>query len=244
MADHGEKNPHENHRARMQARVERDGLESLAEHEALEYLLYLSIPRQDTNELAHRLIQHFGSFCRVMEATEQELLEVKGVGTKSARLICTTTAFGRYYSMKCRKPRSNIAQTEDAIRYVKPLFWAQQNEIFYVIALDNQCTPITDLRVAEGISNHLMFNTKKLMRDVARINCPNVLLAHNHPGGLPIPSDADIRTTQALMDCLWQIGVHVVDHIIVAGEEACSLVQRGMMPTCMYERGRGAYSVR
>ena len=64
---------HEEHRARMYERVQRDGLDSLAEHEALEYLLFLSIPRQDTNELAHRLIKHFGSFCAVMEASEEEL---------------------------------------------------------------------------------------------------------------------------------------------------------------------------
>ena len=59
-----EENLHANHRARMQERVDRDGLDSLAEHEALEYLLFLSIPRADTNELAHRLINHFGDFCK------------------------------------------------------------------------------------------------------------------------------------------------------------------------------------
>ena len=88
-------NLHENHRARMQARVERDGLESLAEHEALEYLLYLSIPRMDTNELAHRLIEHFGDFCKVMEAEPEELAQVDGIGPKSAHLISTVMAYSR-----------------------------------------------------------------------------------------------------------------------------------------------------
>ena len=69
MADGKERPIHENHRARMQERVAHNGMESLAEHEVLEYMLYLAIPRQDTNPLAHRLIDHFGSFCRVMEAT-------------------------------------------------------------------------------------------------------------------------------------------------------------------------------
>ena len=82
---------HEEHRARMYERVQRDGLDSLAEHEALEYLLFLSIPRQDTNELAHRLIKHFGSFCAVMEAGEEELqkvlaflggLDIRGIAQK------------------------------------------------------------------------------------------------------------------------------------------------------------------
>ncbi len=76
-----EENLHANHRARMQERVDRDGLDSLAEHEALEYLLLLSIPRADTNALAHRLIQHFGDFCK-LEAEPRELMQVEGVGPK------------------------------------------------------------------------------------------------------------------------------------------------------------------
>ena len=103
-------NLHENHRARMQARVERDGLESLAEHEALEYLLYLSIPRMDTNELAHRLIEHFGDFCKVMEAEPEELAQVDGIGPKSAHLISTVMAYSRYYTLKSASPASRCAR--------------------------------------------------------------------------------------------------------------------------------------
>ena len=98
MADGKERPIHENHRARMQERVAHNGMESLAEHEVLEYMLYLAIPRQDTNPLAHRLIDHFGSFCRVMEATPQELMQVKGVGPRSAQLISDIMEFGRYQS--------------------------------------------------------------------------------------------------------------------------------------------------
>ena len=103
MADGKERPIHENHRARMQERVAHNGMESLAEHEVLEYMLYLAIPRQDTNPLAHRLIDHFGSFCRVMEATPQELMQVKGVGPRSAQLISDIMEFGRYYAVKKRK---------------------------------------------------------------------------------------------------------------------------------------------
>ena len=131
-----EENLHANHRARMQERVDRDGLDSLAEHEALEYLLFLSIPRADTNELAHRLINHFGDFCKVMEAEPDELMQVEGVGPKSARLIATVMAFGRYYQLKKRKTRQALDKAEAAIEYVKPLFRGVQNEQLYLILLD------------------------------------------------------------------------------------------------------------
>ena len=116
MAD---ENLHAKHRARMQERVERDGLDSLAEHEALEYLLFLSIPRADTNALAHRLIQHFGDFCKVLEAEPEELMQVEGVGPKSARLISTVMACSRYYELKKRKTRLSLNSAETAIAYAR-----------------------------------------------------------------------------------------------------------------------------
>ena len=181
MAD---ENLHAKHRARMQERVERDGLDSLAEHEALEYLLFLSIPRADTNALAHRLIQHFGDFCKVLEAEPEELMQVEGVGPKSARLISTVMACSRYYELKKRKTRLSLNSAETAIAYVKPLFRGVQNEQLYLILLDDACRPVQDLRIAEGVPNRVAVDTRKLLRAVARTNSTCGILAHNHPTGL------------------------------------------------------------
>lgn len=158
MAD---ENLHAKHRARMQERVERDGLDSLAEHEALEYLLFLSIPRADTNALAHRLIQHFGDFCKVLEAEPEELMQVEGVGPKSARLISTVMACSRYYELKKRKTRLSLNSAETAIAYVKPLFRGVQNEQLYLILLDDACRPVQDLRIAEGVPNRVAVDTRQ-----------------------------------------------------------------------------------
>ena len=221
---------HENHRARMQARVDRDGLESLAEHEALEYLLYLAIPRKDTNALAHRLIQHFGNFCKVMEADPEELMRVEGIGAKSARVISTVMSFSRYYELKKRKQRVALDHAEAAVEYVKPLFLGLQNELLYLILLDDKCRPIRDLRVAEGVPNRVHIDTRKLLRDVARTDATCGILAHNHPTGLAVPSEADLISTIGIMKALDPLGVSVIDHIIVAGDESCSMRERGCLP--------------
>ena len=212
MAD---ENLHAKHRARMQERVERDGLDSLAEHEALEYLLFLSIPRADTNALAHRLIQHFGDFCKVLEAEPEELMQVEGVGPKSARLISTVMSL-------------NSAET--AIAYVKPLFRGVQNEQLYLILLDDACRPVQDLRIAEGVPNRVAVDTRKLLRAVARTNSTCGILAHNHPTGLAIPSEADRLTTYHIMEVTGQLGFTIMDHIIIAGEDGCSMLNRGSLP--------------
>ena len=230
MAQQKERPLHENHRARMQARVERDGLESLAEHEALEYLLFLAIPRRDTNELAHRLIQHFGDFCKVMEAEPEELEQVEGIGPKSARLIHTVMAFGRYYGLKKRKRRVALDRVENAAEYVKPLFLGQQNELLYLILLDDKCCPVRDMRIAEGVPNRVHIDTRKLLRDVARTDATCAILAQNHPTGLALPSEADLIATAGIMKALDPLGVSIIDHIIVAGEDFCSMRERGCLP--------------
>ena len=178
MADGKERPIHENHRARMQERVAHNGMESLAEHEVLEYMLYLAIPRQDTNPLAHRLIDHFGSFCRVMEATPQELMQVKGVGPRSAQLISDIMEFGRYYAVKKRKKQATLDTTANAIEYIKPLFLGLQNEVLYIILMDDSCHPLYDLKAAEGVPNHVSIDTRKLLRDVLRSNASTAILSH------------------------------------------------------------------
>ena len=198
MADGKERPIHENHRARMQERVAHNGMESLAEHEVLEYMLYLAIPRQDTNPLAHRLIDHFGSFCRVMEATPQELMQVKG--------------------------------TANAFEYIKPLFLGLQNEVLYIILMDDSCHPLYDLKAAEGVPNHVSIDTRKLLRDVLRSNASTAILAHNHPTGPALPSATDQLTTLKIMQLLAPAGISILDHIIVAGENACSMADRGRLP--------------
>ena len=214
MANGKERPIHENHRARMQERVAHNGMESLAEHEVLEYMLYLAIPRQDTNPLAHRLIDHFGSFCRVMEATPQELMQVKGVGPRSAQLIKQAT----------------LDTTANAIEYIKPLFLGLQNEVLYIILMDDSCHPLYDLKAAEGVPNHVSIDTRKLLRDVLRSNASTAILAHNHPTGPALPSATDQLTTLKIMQLLAPAGISILDHIIVAGENACSMADRGRLP--------------
>lgn len=221
---------HEDHRARMQERVRRDGLEGLAEHEVLEYLLFFAIPRKDTNALAHQLIQHFGSFCAVLEADEDELRKVEGIGPASARLISSLLACHRYYLIKRRVPRRALSKTENAIEYVRPLFFGKQNELFYLIAMDEDYIPLRDIRIAEGIPNKVRFDPVKLARAAVGTGCTCALLAHNHPTGLAVPSAADFNATCLLIRTLGPLGIEIVDHIIIAPTDASSMQQTGRMP--------------
>ena len=157
-------------------------------------------------------------------------MQVEGVGPKSARLISTVMACSRYYELKKRKTRLSLNSAETAIAYVKPLFRGVPNEQLYLILLDDACRPVQDLRIAEGVPNRVAVDTRKLLRAVARTNSTCGILAHNHPTGLAIPSEADRLTTYHIMEVTGQLGFTIMDHIIIAGEDGCSMLNRGSLP--------------
>ena len=95
----GEKSIHDHHRERMYERVRKNGFEGFSDHEVLEYMLYFALPRIDTNPLAHALIDHFGGYAQVLEASEEELRAVPGIGPASARLIHSILMFSRHYQI-------------------------------------------------------------------------------------------------------------------------------------------------
>ena len=86
---------HEDHRKRVKERFLKDGIENMPDHEVLELLLFFSIPRKDTNALAHELIEHFGSLNCVLEASADDLMQVNGIET-SATLITSLSADEKY----------------------------------------------------------------------------------------------------------------------------------------------------
>ena len=109
MAEHKR---HQGHRQRMRERVQNYGLDSLAEHEALEYVLYLTNAQKDTNGIAHDLIDRFGDFAAVLEASEEELCTVEGVGPATARMLHLLPQICRYYSRSRTSTTRCIKTTE------------------------------------------------------------------------------------------------------------------------------------
>lgn len=230
MAEKGPGQIHSGHRARMQERVRAYGLESLQPHEVLEYLLFFCIPQKNTNPLAHTLIEHFGGFCQVLEASEEELQQVRGIGPASARLLHSYIEVFRCYEVLKRRPRKALADHRDAVEYVKPLFLGLQEEVFYLIAMDDRRNPLRDIRVASGLPNKVSFDMQALARSAVESRCTCALLAHNHPTGLAIPSNEDLEVTSRIESLLRSLGIILLDHIIVTPDDAASLRSIKRMP--------------
>jgi len=216
---------HAGHRQRLKERFLREGLDNFEEHQVLELLLFYGIPQRDTNEIAHELIRKFGSLSKVLEATPEELAEVKYVGDNVTTLFRLITEVARYYQVNCAM-REMILPTIDACgRYLVPFFHGRQNETVFLLCLDAKCKVLSCEKVGEGSVNSAGIPVRKIVEMALKANATSVILAHNHPSGLAIPSGEDVQTTRRVAMALDAVEIGLVDHIIVADSDWVSLSQ-------------------
>jgi len=216
---------HAGHRQRLKERFLREGLDNFEEHQVLELLLFYGIPQRDTNEIAHELIRKFGSLSKVLEATPEELAEVKYVGDNVTTLFRLITEVARYYQVNCAM-REMILPTIDACgRYLVPFFHGRQNETVFLLGLDAKCKVLSCEKVGEGSVNSAGIPVRKIVEMALKANATSVILAHNHPSGLAIPSGEDVQTTRRVAMALDAVEIGLVDHIIVADSDWVSLSQ-------------------
>jgi DNA repair protein RadC len=203
-------------------------LEGFAEHEVLELLLFFAIPQKDTNELAHKLIKKFGSLINVLDAPFALLTKENGIGDSVATLIKLTVAIHRY----CKSQQSNkrpFKSTKNIAEFMMSKFEGQNKEQFYVLCLDSclNVTAVDSLFVGEV--NTVNVSWRRIVQYVLANETPNVLLCHNHPTGLAIPSSNDVFFTQHLCDILKLLNVRIKDHIIISGREYASMKEMGLL---------------
>ncbi len=216
-------NPHKNHRSRLRETFRKAGADGIPDHNILELLLFYSIPRKDTNELAHKLIAEFGSLNRVFDATYEQLLDIDGMGESSALLISMIPGICRRYIEGKTKGKINLSEPEDAQNYLKDKFYGCKTEVFYILCLDSSGNLINCCKLGEGTPGTVLIDKRSVMQTAIRNDAEKIILSHNHPKGVAAPSREDLELTNEFSSLLTTVGIRVVDHIIVAGHETISL---------------------
>ncbi len=217
-------NLHENHRARIRETFKRTGADGMSDHNLLELLLFYSIPRKDTNEIAHRLIAAFGSLSRVFDASYEELMEIDGIGESSALLISMIPSICRRYIESSNSPKVNLSEPEEAMNYIiRKYYGSNKVESFYMLCLDAVGNLLNCCKLGEGTPGSVIVDKRKVLETALRNKADKVIFAHNHPNGIAAPSKDDISMTSELSSVLFSVGIRLADHIIVAGNEAVSL---------------------
>lgn len=229
---------HDGHRNRLRQRFLEEGLDNFDEHQVLEMLLFYCVPRKDTNELAHELRNRFGSLAAVLEAPIEELEKVPGIGENSAIFLSFAAAFSRYYMINRSKDYGKCMLTvEEWTEYLEPYFLGKTNENVCLLCLDVKGKQLACKMISEGSVNAASIQIRKLVETALHSNASFVVLAHNHPSGLAMPSGDDVETTRTVAAALRAVDVGLLDHIIFSDNESISLVQSGHYdPKVCYRR--------
>ena len=217
------KNTHHKHRERLLETIKQVGFDKLNDINALEFVLTLIIPRKDTNPLAHELLNHFGSFSKVLDADFSELVHIFGLGERSATLIKLLPEIFRRYQIDRLGKNPVINTIGDMIAYFKPRLENKSNEEFIVTGLNNKGRVVAEKTISVGGKNNVAIDKKDLSLFLLNKSVSSVIFAHNHPGADPRPSKADVETTENLKEFLKINNVRLEDHIIVGEDSVYSM---------------------
>ncbi len=209
------KNVHAGHRERVRENVLKNGFEQLEDHRLLELLLFYSIPREDTNELAHRLLNEFDSLAGVVKASPKQLERVIGVGRNTAVMLSGMGELCVRVLKEGNIKKTPYLNNAELISLVKSHYISESKERFLVVCFDSGFRLKLVEFVSEGDSVKVDFDIKKLVSIILDCDASYVVIAHNHPDGDSFPSGADIDVTSSISVMLRRIKVALFDHIIL-----------------------------
>lgn len=218
---------HDGHRQRLKSRFRQEGLDNFDEHQVLELLLFYCIPQKDTNPLAHELMARFGSLCQVLDTPPEELEKVPGISAHVSTLLSLVPAVGRYYMVNRAMQTDSLTSLETCGEYLVPYFFGRRNETVFLLCLDAKCKVLCCKEAGEGSVNSAGVSIRRIVEIALAANATTVILAHNHPSGIAVPSGEDIQSTQRIAAALSAVEITLADHIVVADGDFVSMAQSG-----------------
>ncbi len=207
--------PHKNHRDRVKTKYLEHGLECFADHEVLELILFFAIPQKDTNELAHELINRFGSLRGVLDATPEELCEVNGIKSHAAVLLGLIRDINRRCILS-ETVKGDVFDTVSKVgNYLVGYFSGLTHERVCAMLFDNSMRLIDCVKISDGTVTGASIDYRLVAQVAISRRATSVILAHNHPLGIPTPSRDDREVSRAVEAALSVVGINLLEHIIV-----------------------------
>ncbi len=217
---------HIGHRARMKKDFLENGFpDSTPQHKILEMLLFFCLPQGDTNPLAHQLIERYRTIGGVLDAPVEELVKFKGITESNVVLLKMILPIARLYRDEQHKRGFGFKNPEEIGKFLLDRYLGETRERFSVLSMDGMAQLISFDFLSEGDISSVGVSSRQVIELILKTGATCVIVAHNHPGGIALPSSGDIAVTKMLKVALKHIGVHLIDHIIIAGDDYVSLNQ-------------------
>ena len=226
---------HSGHRARLKEKVINFGPDSFSDHELLEVLLFFSIPRANTNDIAHTLINTFGSLDGVFNAGYERLILVDGIGASSALLLSLVgmlNSRNRKKQFSKRKKYSDLRQVGEMLtEYYRGI----ELERFCALYFDASMRLIEISVISEGAIGEVAVTPSKIAREAVIKGAASVIVAHNHPLGASSLSTSDRNVTHLIQATLAAVEIPLIEHIVVG--------EVGYSPTMIFKSNSPASSL-
>jgi DNA repair protein RadC len=214
---------HDGHRQRLKKRFLNEGLDHFEDYQVLELLLFYAIPRQDTNPIAHALLERFGSLAGVLDASVEELCSVPGVGEHTALLLRMIPEICARYVGSRSSLDGIVTNTAGVRQALAPYFFGARNEMVYLLCLDGKHKVLGARKITEGSIHAAEVAARRIVEEAVGLRAAAVVLAHNHVSGLALPSAEDRNTTVYLRKILAPIGIELLDHVIFCDDDMVSM---------------------
>lgn len=231
MADQDVKVPHDGvgHRARLRQKLAQSDGEALHDHELIEYLLALAIPRRDTKPLAKALLREFGSMGALIRADWHAIARVPGMGDTSVAAIKIVQATALRMLRNDVSARPILATWQALLDYLRADMAHLGIERVRVLHLNSRNMLIRDDHMGDGSIDQAAIYVREVIKRAMELGSAALILVHNHPSGDPSPSRQDIDITRQIVEAGKRLGIAVHDHIIMAAGGHSSLRAQGLL---------------
>ncbi len=221
-----EKNRHDGHKKRLRERfAANNDFTGFKEHEILEMLLNFVQVRKNMNNIAHDLLDKFGTLHAVFDASKEDLLTVDGVGERTATMIVMQRhLFGAYQKSKYDVTRRN-SPAADFEAYIHSLFAGADKELFYMLCVGERGRITGSHLIGRGSGDSVLLDQRQIVKIAINSNAWGLIFAHNHITGIATPSQEDIKSTILLRECLDTVNIKLINHFIVAGDQCVSVLE-------------------
>ncbi|HXJ52369.1 MAG TPA: DNA repair protein RadC [Burkholderiales bacterium] len=213
---------------RPRERLLAEGAKVLSDAELVAVLLRTGLPGKSAVELGRELVHEFNGVSGVLEAGAR-LGAIKGLGPAKAAQFAAALELARR-ALQEELKRTSALTSPGAVRdYLRLAIGGRAHEVFVCIWLDAQHRVIKFEEPFQGTLTQTSVYPREIVKAALACNAAAVIFAHNHPSGAAQPSQADELLTANLKEALALIEVRVLDHFIVAGHQAISFAERGLL---------------
>jgi len=219
----------EGHRARMRARLLSAGPDALADHEMLEMILFLALPRRDTKPIARALMTRFGSFAAAIAAPLQDLRGIEGLGEAGVAALKAVQAAALRLVRAEVMNQPVLDNWDRLMEYLNAVLARERVEQFRVLFLDNRNRLVADEAQGRGTVNHTPVYPREVVKRALELQASGLILVHNHPSGDPTPSSADLQMTQELQRAAAALGITIHDHLVIGRGGQASFRSLGLL---------------